>query len=337
MAKAVQVGSYADFFRVLGLEAVSPGALRQGRFNRIPRLGRRRDDAGWVLLFPDGAIYGGSHSLGDEVRAYFNENSGKRLTQKEWAELKRRKAEIERREDEERKRRQDAAALTAVALMHRAEPYRQHPYMVKKHLYGDYFPTLRVISDKALWAVLGYLPAIGDGARMSGDILMAPLYTAVRGRPVLRNVQLIDADGAKRFLPGGQKKGCFWVSRGHIRESQGVIGVCEGVATALSVAADIAENEGQIPVIAAMDAGNLAPVAEIIQRLFFDRVVVVFGDWDESGRGQEAARKAAAQTRCGRVQFPPIDEQITRQFQLLTGSDKAPSDFNDYLITIGRL
>ena len=338
MTKAVQVGSYADFFRVLGLEAVPPGALRQGRFNRIPRAGRRRDDAGWVLLFQDGAIYGGCHSLGEDVRAYFNENSGKRLTQKEWAELKRRKAEIERQEDEERRRRQDAAALTAVALMRRAEPYHRHPYMISKHLYGDSYPTLRVIRDKVLRAVLGYLPSTGeDGARMSGEILLAPMYAAVRGRPVLRNVQMINGDGVKRFLPGGQKKGCFWCSRCGIRETQGILGVCEGVATGLSVAVDVAEKEGQIPVFAAMDAGNLPGVAMIVQRLFFDRELVIFGDWDESGRGQEAAREAAAQTRSGRVQFPPIDEQITARFQRVTGTDKVPSDFNDYLIAVGRL
>lgn len=337
MTKAVQVGSYADFFRVLGLEAVPPESLRPGRFNRISREGRRRDDAGFVILHADGSLWGGNHALAD-VCAYFNPESNRRLTSAEWRELKRRNREIRERERLEQLRRQDAAALTAVALMRRAEPYHRHPYMVAKHLFGDSYPTLRVIRDKVLRAVLGYLPSTGeDGARMSGDILIAPMYAAVRGRPVLRNVQMINGDGVKRFLPGGQKKGCFWCSRCGIRETQGILGVCEGVATGLSVAVDVAEKEGQIPVFAAMDAGNLPGVAMIVQRLFFDRELVIFGDWDESGRGQEAAREAAAQTRSGRVQFPPIDEQITARFQRVTGSGKVPSDFNDYLIAAGRI
>lgn len=337
MTKAVQVGSYADFFRVLGLEAVPLEYLRPGRFNRISREGRRRDDAGFVILHADGSLWGGNHALAD-VYAYFNPSSNRRLTSAEWSELKRRNREIRERERAEQLRRQDAAALNAVALMRRAEPYHQHPYMISKHLCGDSYPTLRVIRDKVLRAVLGYLPSTGeDGARMSGEILLAPMYAAVRGRPVLRNVQMIDRNGVKRFLPGGQKKDCFWCSRCGIRETQGILGVCEGVATGLSVAVDVAEKEGQIPIFAAMDAGNLPGVAMIVQRLFFDRELVIFGDWDESGRGQEAAREAAAQTRSGRVQFPPIDEQITARFQRVTGADKVPSDFNDYLIAVGRL
>lgn len=337
MTKAVQVGSYADFFRVLGLEAVPPESLRPGRFNRISREGRRRDDAGFVILHADGSLWGGNHALAD-VCAYFNPESNRRLTSAEWAELKRRNREIRERERLEQLRRQDAAALNAAALMRRAEPYHRHPYMVEKHLFGDSYPTLRVISDKALKAVLGYLPSTGeDGARMSGEILLAPMYAAVNGRPVLRNVQMIDRNGTKRFLPGGQKKGCFWCSCYGVRENQGVLGICEGVATGLSVAFDVAEGDGKIPVFSAMDAGNLSPVAEVVQRVFPKSEIVIFGDWDESGTGQRAAMEAAARTCSRRYQFPEIDEEITRKFQAATGKTSKPSDFNDYLIAIGRL
>jgi len=43
----------------------------------------------------------------------------------------------------------------------------------------------------------------------------------------------------------------------------------------------------------AMDAGNLAPVAQAARRLFPDAEIIIAGDNDESGTGQAAAQNAA--------------------------------------------
>jgi putative DNA primase/helicase len=48
----------------------------------------------------------------------------------------------------------------------------------------------------------------------------------------LATLQTIGADGTKRFLPGGRKKGCFFAIGKAPDKS---LLICEGVATGLSV------------------------------------------------------------------------------------------------------
>ncbi|MGI3212600.1 toprim domain-containing protein [Roseovarius tibetensis] len=123
--------------------------------------------------------------------------------------------------------------------------------------------------------------------------LVVPLQDA-DGR--LHSLETIAPDGAKRFLAGGAKRGHFAVvglDPAPLGDPTGPILICEGWATGASL--HIATGD---TVIAAMDAGNLRPVAETLRARFAQADLVLVADNDlkpdrDTNPGVEAARKAA--------------------------------------------
>ena len=126
-----------------------------------------------------------------------------------------------------------------------------------------------------------------------GRRLIVPLQD-IDGR--IHSLETIAPDGAKRFLAGGAKKGHFAVVGADprpLKEPTSPVLICEGWATGASL--HIAT--GHI-VIAAMDAGNLMPVAEALRARFPAADLVLVADNDakpdrDSNPGVEAARKVA--------------------------------------------
>lgn len=112
-------------------------------------------------------------------------------------------------------------------------------------------------------------------------VLIVPIFD---GNNKLVNLQFIQSDGAKRFLAGGKKKGCFFT----IGEPTETILIAEGFATAAS----LFEYHG-LQTYVAFDAGNLEPVAKVIRAKCSDSEIIICGDNDLSGVGQTKARAAA--------------------------------------------
>lgn len=114
----------------------------------------------------------------------------------------------------------------------------------------------------------------------------------------LVNVQLIRADGTKRYLHGGQKAGAF-----HRIEGGELVAVVEGYATGLSVHLAIGAT-----VYCAMDCGNLAAVAQIARRQHPEARILLCGDNDADTQGNPGKTKAeqAAATVGGLVALPPV-------------------------------
>ncbi len=114
----------------------------------------------------------------------------------------------------------------------------------------------------------------------------------------LVNVQLIRADGTKRYLAGGQKAGAF-----HRIDGGGLVAVVEGYATGLSVHLAIGAT-----VYCAMDCGNLAAVAQIASRQHPKARILLCGDNDEHTQGNPGKTKAehAATAIGARVALPPV-------------------------------
>lgn len=135
----------------------------------------------------------------------------------------------------------------------------QHPYLLKKRITGNYARIL------------------------VGDLLIA-VWNEQRE---LSTLQFIDASGAKRFLSGGKKAGCFAVIGKHPTPTSRIL-IVEGYATGESLHSDTGNF-----VICAMDSGNLEPVARVIRRLFPDAPITICGDNDANGVGQKAAKAAA--------------------------------------------
>ncbi|WP_343081364.1 toprim domain-containing protein [Ostreiculturibacter nitratireducens] len=166
--------------------------------------------------------------------------------------------------------RADAAAARAARIWASARAAAEdHPYLVAKR-------------------------AMPLALRMdAGRRLVVPLQD-IAGR--IHSVEFIAPDGAKRYLAGGAKKGHFAVvgaEPGPIAEPEGPFLICEGWATGAS----LHMATGHM-VVAAMDAGNLMPVAEALRARFPDADLVLVADNDakpdrDTNPGVEAARKVA--------------------------------------------
>jgi len=104
----------------------------------------------------------------------------------------------------------------------------------------------------------------------SDNALKVPLYD-ING--VMWNIQSIYSNGEKRFLSGARKKGCFHPIGNPASASKIII--CEGWATAAS----IYEATG-LCVVAAMDAGNIDPVAAAMIKTYAYNTVIIAGDND---------------------------------------------------------
>ncbi|WP_027442677.1 toprim domain-containing protein [Erythrobacter cryptus] len=164
----------------------------------------------------------------------------------------------------------DEAAVRATRIWESARPAPdEHPYLVAKQA-----APLALRMD-------------------AGRRLVVPLQD-IDGR--IHSVEFIAPDGAKRFLAGGAKKGHFAVvgaEPGPLPEPGGPLLICEGWATGASL--HIATGH---TVIAAMDAGNLMPVAEALRARFPEADLVLVADNDkkpdrDTNPGVEAARKVA--------------------------------------------
>ena len=115
---------------------------------------------------------------------------------------------------------------------------------------------------------------------------MVPCF--IKGK--LSSLQFIAANGDKRFLPGGQKRGGYFIA-GALNGS-GYVAIVEGLATGLS----IREATGW-PVVVAFDAHNLHPVGEAIQYRHPALTLVFCADNDTETQGNPglAAAKHAAE------------------------------------------
>ncbi|EMO8006967.1 hypothetical protein WDQ52_005259, partial [Salmonella enterica] len=169
----------------------------------------------------------------------------------------------------------------------------QHPYLVKK----------------GVQAARGV--HIDDKQR-----LLIPLQN-VDG--VIRSMQTIDPEGNKRLTKDAEKSGNFFVVGGTLKNGRPIV-CAEGYATAASGAMAL-----RMPVVMAIDSGNLVKVAERLHQKYPDSPMLFLGDDDPpkphrpGNPGKEAAEKAARLT--GGIAVLPA----------LTPEEKAQglTDFND--------
>jgi putative DNA primase/helicase len=118
------------------------------------------------------------------------------------------------------------------------------------------------------------------GARAWRGLCVIPIHNAVGG---LVSLQFIGPDGAKKFLTGGQKRGCYTAIAEPDQEPE-VVCIGEGFATMASVH----EATGYF-CVAAFDCGNLLPVAQIWRRKLPATRIVLCADNDKAGLASAAA------------------------------------------------
>jgi len=259
---------------------------------KLHRVRTREDKAskktGWYVFYMDGIPAGAFGDWRNDISAQWTHNIGRELSEQERAGNLRRMEAAKSAREIERKELQDKTAGKANEIFKQAAPaHPEHAYLVTKRVQAH-----------------GLIQQVADGR------LVVPLQTAAGE---IRNVQYIAGDGEKRFLLGGEKKGCFF-QIGDISSANRVY-VVEGYATGATV-----HQATQCAVVVAFDAGNLKPVCEAIRSIRRDIEIIVAGDNDHATEGNPGASKAkaAAEAVNGIAIIPEFSDL-----------DGKPTDWND--------
>jgi putative DNA primase/helicase len=276
-----------------------------GKLHRFASNGKRSDDAGWYVLHDDAIPAGAFGDWRTGASETWRADIGRRLLPQEEAAHRARVDAMRREREAEDAQRKAEARERAAAIWKQAEVARpDHPYLAKKRI--SPVATIRELPIEKLVAILGYPPRSRNEA-LIGRVLVVPVKVGDR----LSTVELIDEQGRKHALAGGEKRAGYWTSRPLPDCDDGlVLLVGEGVATVLSAA----KATGYHPV-AALTSGNLSRVAEQLRSRNPEARIVVLADL---GNGQQAAEEAARAVS-GRVALPDF------------GPDRpdGATDFND--------
>ncbi|EBV0930621.1 DNA primase [Salmonella enterica subsp. enterica serovar Newport] len=176
-----------------------------------------------------------------------------------------------------------AAAGLAAKLMEKTRPATGNAYLTRKG-----FPDRECLT-------LTTLHKTGGVTFRTGDVAV-PLYDDTGA---LVNLQLINADGLKRTLKGGQVKGACHIIEGK-KQAGKRLWIAEGYATALTVHHLTGES-----VMVALSSVNLLSLASLARQKYPACQIVLAADRDLNGDGQSKA--AAAADACeGIVALPPV-------------------------------
>ncbi len=166
-------------------------------------------------------------------------------------------------------------------------------------------------------------PVVIGAIRQDGNQLLIPL----RQNKELVALQSIGPNGFKSFGRGSQVQGSAFLI-GHPKEAtaeRGVL-VSEGFATAAS----LRQATGQ-PVLMAVNAYNMKPVAETLKGKMPGIPVTFCADNDMNGVGINYAEQAAnIMGEKARAVMPEFTDSDFAAFRQKHGSEAIPSDFNDF-------
>ncbi len=152
-----------------------------------------------------------------------------------------------------------AAKEQAKWLWHNAKlANHQHPYLVKKFVFAH-----------------------GLRQNKQGSLLVPVCYEGE-----LVNLQQINVQGEKRFLAGGQVKGCY-SPIGRI-DTRKPLYICEGWATGATL-----HQQTTSAIACALNAGNLKEVALAFRARYGDSLEIIIAGDDDRKNPNNAGRKAA--------------------------------------------
>ena len=254
------LSQFREAIRAAGLEP--PDTIEPGKLHRFPGYGKRpSNQAGWCLLFNDG-LGGCFGDWSSGIEETWQAKRNRHYSRAERDAFARRVIEARKQAEAERRARQASAAKRAAAIWKAASPAPgNHPYLIRKRIKPH-------------------------GVRLHKGALTLPVVDFT-GK--LSSLQFIAADGGKLLFTGGRKRGCFIPVAGDMAAPARVI-ICEGWATGCT----LAEDESAALVLAAIDAGNLEPVALGARRRWHSAELVIAGDDDRLTAGNPGATKAKA-------------------------------------------
>jgi putative DNA primase/helicase len=230
---------------------------------QIHRFGHKKN--GWYV-YHEGNISGGAFGFWGKVETQnWHSKQPSEFNQAEREAWLKQQAAITAKVKAEKLAKQAEAAKKAIYLWSKArtDVDLKHAYLLAK---GGIYP---------------------HGARQLGQALLIPVYGQDKQ---LCGLQFIQPDGFKPYLTGTKKQGSFHCLKPANFEPTDTqtIYIVEGYATGVSVF--MAMNG---LVFIAFDKGNLKAVAMFVRSKYPQALIVICGDNDADGGGQEAAIDAA--------------------------------------------
>jgi phage/plasmid primase-like uncharacterized protein len=256
--------AFADALASFGM--VLEGSIPQGKIQRCrmadQKNGNKRN--GWYLYFGlDHSTNISAGVFGDwryDDRHYWSSKPEREMDVREHALYKAHIKKMQAQVEEEKRIRQAEAAEEAQEIIAKSQPAVGHAYLTRKQVkpYGLY---------------------------ADGETLIIPMRDA-DGH--VKSLQRIFPSGDKRFLAGGQTRGCFHLIGAGFTDPTYI---AEGYATGATIHALTKKS-----VVVAFTSGNLAPALEAIKSHIGQSKVIIAADNDrhtEGNPGIAAAKKAA--------------------------------------------
>lgn len=171
---------------------------------------------------------------------------------------------------------------------------------------------------------LKQISVVGEIKRYSGDQIVVPLYD-ING--AIQTLQFIYEDGRKRFFTDAPVKGAFFsvsLDEPFLKAHPNApILIGEGYATMATI-----YRATHMPCVAAMNAGNIRPVAEALKAKYPNRKIIIMADNDRkpgcSNVGLHKAREARDNLGLQAVIYPKFED------------NEVGSDWNDYEALYGQ-
>lgn len=225
---------------------------------------KRHTRNGWYVLYLDGIASGAYGHWKTSISKKWCAKSRNQMSLEQWQSHLQRMEKAQRQRDEAKAMEQRHAAKRAKEIWeHAPSANPNHAYFRNK----DISPF---------------------NARQRGDSIILPIIDC---QNEIWSLQFIHPDGTKLLLSGGAKRARHILVNGSLNTSQ--ILICEGFATGASLAID----HPTACVIAAIDAGNLEPVATSIRRVKRDSEIIICADDDRQTPGNPGLTKG----RCAAI------------------------------------
>lgn len=262
-----------DAMRDEGVPPSDPSLVADGELHRYHVEGdKARTLNGWYLVHLDGTPAAAFGSWKTGAWSTWSAKGRESMTPGERRELRERIEAAKRKREAERKAKHAQAADRSERIVKAARPANPaHHYLTRKRIKRHH-------------------------ALQRGNELVLPVQD-FDGR--IWSVQFIDRGGRKLLLAGGRKRGNFIHVDGP--EDFSRVLICEGWATG----ATLAEIEPDALVLAAIDAGNLEPVAVEARRRWPRESIVICADADAVGVEKAEAAALAAGALVAVPEFPP--------------------------------
>jgi len=281
--------AFSDALHAFGMEIdgpIVPGEIQRTRMSDQKR-GNKRN--GWYLYFgadPVTNIAAGVY--GDwrhDHRQYWSSKAERDMDVRENLAYNQRIKSMQALAEKEKHLRQDEASQEATKLIADAPLAAGHDYLTRKQVkpYGLY---------------------------LDGNALIVPMRNADGD---IRSLQRIYPNGDKRFMSGGETKGCFHLNGSILTERTYQV---EGYATGATI-----HEATKKSVLISFTSGNLGPTLDAVRKAGNQQKIIIAADNDRHTEGNPGVTAAtrAAEIHIGVIGSVPV-------FQGIEGTD-----FNDFL------